>query len=74
LAGAWQALVAIGAEGRRSRGSEARARIVRDYELGIIAARYEALYTDIAARDAASPIAPRAGTSAADTSRLPDRA
>jgi hypothetical protein len=48
-------------KGRRSRGSEARARIVRDYELGIIAARYEALYTDIAARDAASPIPPRAG-------------
>ena len=61
LAGAWQALIAIGAEGRRSRGSEARARIVRDYELGVIAARYEALYTDIAARDAASPIPPRAG-------------
>ena len=61
LASAWQVLVAIGAEGRRSRGSEARARIVRDYELGIIAARYEALYTDIAAQDAASPIPPRAG-------------
>ncbi len=61
LAGAWQALVEIGGEGRRSRGSEARARIVRDYELGVIAARYETLYTDIAARDAASPIPPRAG-------------
>jgi glycosyltransferase involved in cell wall biosynthesis len=61
LAGAWQALIAIGAEGRRSRGSEARARIVRDYELGVIAARYEALYTDIAARNGASPIPPRSG-------------
>jgi glycosyltransferase involved in cell wall biosynthesis len=61
LAGAWQALVANGVEGRRSRGKEARARIVRDYELGVIAARYEALYTDIAARVAASPVPARAG-------------
>jgi glycosyltransferase involved in cell wall biosynthesis len=56
LAGAWQALIALGAEGRRLRGSEARSRIVRDYELGAITARYEALYTDIVARDGASPI------------------
>jgi len=50
LAAAWLALIEIGAEGRRSLGSEARNRIVRDYGLGLAVARYEALYDDIAAR------------------------
>jgi glycosyltransferase involved in cell wall biosynthesis len=63
LAGAWQALIALGAEGRRLRGSEARSRIVRDYELGAITARYEALYTDIVARDGAPPIQLRSAAS-----------
>jgi len=63
LAAAWLALIEIGAEGRRSLGSEARNRIVRDYGLGLAVARYEALYDDIAARsvgardDWASPAA-----------------
>jgi glycosyltransferase involved in cell wall biosynthesis len=63
LAGAWQALIAIGAEGRRSRGSKARASIVRDYDLGVITGRYEALYADIATPDAASRIPPRPAAS-----------
>jgi glycosyltransferase involved in cell wall biosynthesis len=63
LADAWQALIAIGAEGRRSRGSKARERIVRDYDLGVIVARYEALYADIVARDVASRISPRSAAS-----------
>jgi glycosyltransferase involved in cell wall biosynthesis len=59
MAGAWQAMIAIGAEGRRARGGKARERIVRDYDLGGIARRYEALYADIAARDVPSRIPPR---------------
>jgi glycosyltransferase involved in cell wall biosynthesis len=48
LAQAWKALIALGAEGRRSFGARARARIVRDYNIGLIVARYEALYSEIA--------------------------
>ena len=54
LAAAWLALIEIGAEGRRSLGSKARDRIVRDYGLGVAVARYEALYDDIAAQSVAS--------------------
>jgi len=54
LAAAWRALIAIGADGRRTLGMKARAQIVRDYDLGIIAGRYEALYADLIKRDAAA--------------------
>ena len=54
LAAAWDALVALGSEGRRSLGAKARARIVRDYDLGSVVGRYEALYEDIVARNSAS--------------------
>jgi glycosyltransferase involved in cell wall biosynthesis len=47
LAAAWEALIALGPEARRSRGRAARARIIRDYGLGSTVARYEALYEDI---------------------------
>jgi glycosyltransferase involved in cell wall biosynthesis len=64
LAEAWKALITYGADGRRSLGGKARARILRHYDLGLIVARYEALYSDIATRLAASRIprsAPRRG-------------
>jgi glycosyltransferase involved in cell wall biosynthesis len=54
LAAAWQVLIKIGAGGRCSLGGEARARIVRDYGLGVAVARYEALYDDIATPNAGS--------------------
>jgi glycosyltransferase involved in cell wall biosynthesis len=56
LAAAWGALIAIGSEGRRSLGQEARARIARYYDLGIIVARYEALYDDIVGQGDASAL------------------
>jgi glycosyltransferase involved in cell wall biosynthesis len=44
LAAAWSHLVAVGPEGRRSIGREARDRIVRLYDLAAIVRRYEAVY------------------------------
>lgn len=49
LAAAWQRLIEIGAEGRRSLGKQARLRIARDYSLCAAVTRYEAIYEDIAA-------------------------
>jgi glycosyltransferase involved in cell wall biosynthesis len=72
LAAAWEALIALGPEARRSRGREARARIVRDYGLGLTVARYESLYDDIAAQGAASctgPASPSSGRRAAISGR-----
>ncbi len=57
LAGAWETLIALGAEGRRLLGSKARARILSHYDVAVIAARYEALYAEIAARDPVSQLA-----------------
>ena len=54
LAAAWRALIEIGAEGRRSLGNKARDRIVRDYDLGVAVARYEALYDDITGQSVGS--------------------
>jgi glycosyltransferase involved in cell wall biosynthesis len=48
LAAGWDRLAALGANGRRSIGAKARERIVRDFDLGAIIARYEALYDEIA--------------------------
>jgi glycosyltransferase involved in cell wall biosynthesis len=74
LASAWQALIAIGAEGRRSLGRAARARIVRDFDLGMIAARYGALYTEIARRDGPSQVSlPRAPLGRLRPPPAPDR-
>jgi len=72
LAAAWEALIALGPEARRSRGREARARIIRDYGLGLTVARYESLYDDIAAPGAASrtgPASPSSGRRAAISGR-----
>jgi glycosyltransferase involved in cell wall biosynthesis len=44
LAAAWEALCALGADGRRALGAAARGRIVDGYDLGRVAARYDALY------------------------------
>jgi glycosyltransferase involved in cell wall biosynthesis len=44
LAAAWLRLIAIGFEGRRSIGAQARDRIVRLYDLALIVRRYEAVY------------------------------
>ncbi|MBV8337475.1 MAG: glycosyltransferase [Alphaproteobacteria bacterium] len=49
LAAAWQRLIEIGPEGRRSLGKQARLRIARNYGLQATVARYESLYTEIAA-------------------------
>jgi glycosyltransferase involved in cell wall biosynthesis len=45
LAAAWERLIALGPQGRQALGSKARNRIVQFYDLGVIAARYDALYT-----------------------------
>ncbi len=66
LAAAWQTLIAIGAEGRRLLGEEARARIARDYCLGAAVARYEALYDDIAAQSAALRKGPLSGAASSE--------
>jgi glycosyltransferase involved in cell wall biosynthesis len=44
LAAAWDRLIAVGPGGRRLMGAEARARIVRRYDLAAIVRRYEAVY------------------------------
>jgi len=48
LAAGWERLIALGAEGRRELGAAARTRIVENYELEAVIARYEALYEAIA--------------------------
>jgi glycosyltransferase involved in cell wall biosynthesis len=47
LAAAWERLAALGSEGRRLLGVEARKRVVREYDLATIIGRYEALYDEI---------------------------
>lgn len=44
LAAGWERLVALGPDGRRRLGANARGRIGADYDVAAIAARYEALY------------------------------
>jgi glycosyltransferase involved in cell wall biosynthesis len=44
LSRGWQALLALGPEGRRRLGARARRRIEAEFELGAIVGRYEALY------------------------------
>jgi glycosyltransferase involved in cell wall biosynthesis len=44
LAAGWERLVALGERGRQALGEKARERIVERYDLGSIAAKYEALY------------------------------
>jgi glycosyltransferase involved in cell wall biosynthesis len=56
LAAAWERLAALGPDGRRALGIEARARIVENYDLAAIVARYEALYQAVE-RHAAVPVA-----------------
>lgn len=53
LAAGLERLLALGIEGRQSLGRKARARIAKNYALGPIVARYEALYEEIAACDTA---------------------
>jgi glycosyltransferase involved in cell wall biosynthesis len=45
LAAASERLAALGPEGRRRLGEEARRRMVADHDVAVIAARYEALYS-----------------------------
>jgi glycosyltransferase involved in cell wall biosynthesis len=54
VAQSWTALIALGEAGRRQLGAAARARIEERYSLPRIVAAYEALYTDLVARRAAS--------------------
>jgi glycosyltransferase involved in cell wall biosynthesis len=68
LAAAWRALIAIGPDGRRSLGDEARARIIEGYDLESVVARYEALYAEIAEQGTASAVG-RASTSTLASSR-----
>jgi glycosyltransferase involved in cell wall biosynthesis len=49
LAAAWDRLIAIGVEGRRSLGAAARQRIVGNYDLARIASQYETAYETIGA-------------------------
>jgi glycosyltransferase involved in cell wall biosynthesis len=56
LAAAWISLIALGPEGRASLGREARRRIAQNYELGLIVARYEALYEEMAFRSASGQV------------------
>ena len=58
LAAAWERLAALGPEGRRALGAQARARVVENYDLAAIARRYEALYETIARGDAIAQEAP----------------
>jgi glycosyltransferase involved in cell wall biosynthesis len=48
LASGWEKLAALDADERRKLGAAARARIVEQYDLATIIARYEALYEEIA--------------------------
>ena len=50
LADAWMSLVALTDEARIARGARARARVAENYDIAMIAARYEALYEELAAR------------------------
>jgi glycosyltransferase involved in cell wall biosynthesis len=47
LAAGWERLVALTPQARRTLGAEARARIVENYDLAAIIARYEALYESL---------------------------
>jgi glycosyltransferase involved in cell wall biosynthesis len=47
LAAGWERLVALTPQARRTLGAEARARIVENYDLPAIIARYEALYQSL---------------------------
>lgn len=48
LAGAWQELIALGADARSHLGQAARRRVAERFDLGAITARYEALYRAVA--------------------------
>jgi glycosyltransferase involved in cell wall biosynthesis len=49
LGAAWDELISIGPEARRSMGAKARDRIVRFYDLAAIVGRYDALYSEFTA-------------------------
>jgi glycosyltransferase involved in cell wall biosynthesis len=49
LAAAFEGLIALGPDARRSLGDRARLRIIRDFDLGSVVSRYEALYEDLLA-------------------------
>ena len=55
LAEAWNELIAAGSEARRSMGGEARARIVRCFELSAIVGSYDALYSEFAKENRGLP-------------------
>lgn len=55
LAGAWEACLGLGAEGRRLRGSAARERIARHFALPRVAAAYADLYRQVLGTAATPP-------------------
>ena len=58
LAAAWERLIASGPAARKTIGAQARNRIVQRYDLGVIAAQYDALYArDLAGEAQVEPAA-----------------
>ena len=47
MAGAWDQLIKMGHDRRRSLGEKARLRIVENYELGIVVRRFEEFYESL---------------------------
>lgn len=70
LAGAWEALVAAGPAGRARLGAAARARVAEHFELRRVAARYSALWREVAAaRRRPAPVPAPLGTGAGPEDR-----
>jgi len=61
LAAAWDRLITLGPDGRRSLGASARERILRSYNIVTVVRRYEALYTAISAERFSTSISGAAG-------------
>jgi glycosyltransferase involved in cell wall biosynthesis len=61
LAAAWERLISLGPDARRSMGAEARQRILRSYDLQGIVGRYDALYSEFLAEDHVTDALPATG-------------
>jgi glycosyltransferase involved in cell wall biosynthesis len=70
LADAWKEMIALGAEGRAALGRAARARVIEQFPLASVVARYEALYETVLAAKAPEKVYPL--RRAASTDRAPD--
>ena len=53
LAGAWKKILGMSGGERRAMGERCRERIVENYEIGAVTARYEVLYLGMCGRDEA---------------------